>query len=183
MNEVLIPIIFQICVGGILGFFSGYAIRKITKIVAVLICLGALFLIYLGYTGTISINYNELARMFENLIGPVSQVSFFLTTVIAHLPFAWSFITGVAIGNKLVRSIWKFALAIPFIMIGLIFSYNVIYFFTKLDVWNEWLLTFMSRTLPAELIGWGIGTCLIASWLMDNKKEKRALSVFMIPHI
>jgi len=101
MSEVLTPIVYQLGVGGFLGFFVGYAVKKITKILAVLIGIGALFLIYLGYEGVISINYDKLAQMIENLMGTASQATTALTPIVANLPFAGSFIAGVAVGVKL----------------------------------------------------------------------------------
>ena len=101
MSEVLAPIVYQMGIGGILGFFSGYAIKKITKFIAVLIGLGALVLIYLGYEGIININYDKLVQMIVNLMGTASQASIALTPIVANLPFAGSFIAGVAVGVKL----------------------------------------------------------------------------------
>ena len=101
MSEVLTPIVYQLGIGGVLGFFVGYAVKKITKVIAVLIGLGALLLIYLGYEGVININYDELAQMIQNLMGTASQATTVLTPIIANLPFAGSFIAGVAVGVKL----------------------------------------------------------------------------------
>jgi len=101
MSEVLTPIVYQLGIGGVLGFFVGYAVKKITKVIAVLIGLGALLLIYLGYEGVININYDKLAQMIQNLMGTASQATTVLTPIIANLPFAGSFIAGVAVGVKL----------------------------------------------------------------------------------
>jgi uncharacterized membrane protein (Fun14 family) len=101
MSEVLTPIVYQLGIGGVLGFFVGYAAKKITKVIAVLIGLGALLLIYLGYEGVININYDKLAQMIQNLMGTAGQATTALTPIIANLPFAGSFIAGVAVGVKL----------------------------------------------------------------------------------
>ncbi|MBS7656505.1 MAG: FUN14 domain-containing protein [Candidatus Bathyarchaeia archaeon] len=101
MSEVLTPIVYQLGIGGFLGFFVGYAVKKITKIVAVLIGVGALILIYLGYEGVISINYDKLAQIIENIMGKAGSASAALTPMVANLPFAGSFIAGVAVGVKL----------------------------------------------------------------------------------
>jgi uncharacterized membrane protein (Fun14 family) len=101
MTEVLSPIVYQIGVGGVLGFFVGYAVKKMTKVLAVLIGLGALVLIYLGYQGVISINYDKLVQMIQDLMGRAGQASTSLTPIIANLPFAGSFIAGVAVGVRL----------------------------------------------------------------------------------
>ena len=101
MSEALNPIIYQLGIGSILGFFVGYAVKKLTKMVAILAGGFAVLLIYLGYEDVISVNYDKLAKMLENLMGTASQTSNLLTPLIAHLPFAGSFIAGVAAGLKL----------------------------------------------------------------------------------
>jgi uncharacterized membrane protein (Fun14 family) len=101
MSEVLTPIVYQIGVGGVLGFFVGYAFKKMTRIAAVIIGVFAFVPIYLGYEGVISINYDKLALMLEKLLGAAGQASGMLTPIIANLPFAGSFLAGVAVGLKL----------------------------------------------------------------------------------
>lgn len=101
MSEVLTPIAYQLGVGGILGFVVGYAFKKLAKIVAVFAGVLAFVLIYLGYEGVISINYNELAEMIGRLMGIAGQASGIITAVIASLPFVGSFIAGAAVGLKL----------------------------------------------------------------------------------
>jgi uncharacterized membrane protein (Fun14 family) len=100
LSEVLTPIVYQLGIGGILGFFVGYAVKKLTKLIAVLIGLFALLLIYFGYQGVISINYNRLAEMLQGLMGAAGQASDLLTPIVANLPFAGSFVAGTAVGLK-----------------------------------------------------------------------------------
>jgi uncharacterized membrane protein (Fun14 family) len=101
MSEILTPIVYQLGIGGILGFFIGYAIKKLTKLIAVLIGVFAVILIYLGYQGVININYDRLVETLQSLLGAAGQASAALTPVIANLPFAGSFIAGAAVGLKL----------------------------------------------------------------------------------
>jgi len=100
MSEVLTPIAYQLGVGGVLGFFVGYAVKKLTKIVAVLAGILAFILIYLGYQGVININYDKLGEMVGRLLGTAGQTASLLTPIIANLPFAGSFILGAAVGLK-----------------------------------------------------------------------------------
>ena len=62
MSEMLTPIVYQLGIGGVLGFFAGYAIKKLTKLIAAVAGVLALLLIYLGYEGIITINYEKLAE-------------------------------------------------------------------------------------------------------------------------
>ncbi len=101
MSEIITPVVYQLGIGGFLGFFVGYAVKKMTKILAVLIGIGALILIYLGYEGIISINYDKLTELVESLMGSAGQASTMLTPIVANLPFAGSFLAGLAVGVKL----------------------------------------------------------------------------------
>jgi len=100
MNDALTPIVYQLGVGGILGFIVGYAVKKLTKLIAVLAGLFSLLLIYLGYEGVISINYDKLTEMLQKIMGTAYQASNWLTVIVTNLPFAGSFIASVAVGLK-----------------------------------------------------------------------------------
>ena len=100
MSEVISPIIYQLGAGGILGFVAGYAIKKLLKILAVIAGLFALALIYLGYTGIISVNYEKLTEAIEGLMGDLGGASQWVSPIVANLPFAGSFLVGAALGLK-----------------------------------------------------------------------------------
>lgn len=100
MSEIITPLIYQFGTGGILGFVVGYAVKKVTKILAVIAGLLALALLYLGFQGIINVNYDKLSQMVEGFTGNLGQASSFLTPLIANLPFAGSFAVGAAIGLK-----------------------------------------------------------------------------------
>ena len=100
MSEVLTPIVYQLGIGGTLGFFAGYAIKKLTKLIAVVTGVVALLLIYLGYEGIIMINYEKLTEKIQSLIGIVGQAPNVITPIISGLPFAGSFLAGAALGLK-----------------------------------------------------------------------------------
>jgi len=100
MSEVLTPVVYQLGVGGVLGFFAGYAIKKLTKLIAALVGLLALLLIYLSYEGIIMVNYEKLFIKIQSLMGIVSQAPDLITPIISGLPFAGSFLAGAALGLK-----------------------------------------------------------------------------------
>jgi len=96
MSEALIPIAYQLGVGGIGGFFVGYAVKKITRI-AIIIGVGAFFLIYLAYTKVINVNYDEVLKLWPGLADPVLGL---LAPFISALPFLGSFFVGLWFGFK-----------------------------------------------------------------------------------
>jgi len=97
LSELVIPIIYQLCVGGIGGFFVGYVVRRFTKIIAVILGIFLLSLISLAYVGAISVNYDELIEVLSKLAIP-EQAAELLTPILANLPFAASFIIAFLIG-------------------------------------------------------------------------------------
>jgi len=88
-----------VSVGGIGGFFVGYAVRKAAKIVAVFLGIFLLSLISLAYIGAISVDYDELTEVLSNLTIP-EQALELLVPILANLPFAGSFIIAFLIGLK-----------------------------------------------------------------------------------
>ena len=101
MVEILTPLLTQLGVGGVAGLCTGYALKKIGKLVAVLVGIAFLGLELLAYRGIISINYSALQEWASGLIGQVGEAEGVLTLIIANLPFASSFLVGLAMGLKI----------------------------------------------------------------------------------
>lgn len=100
MSEVVLPIVYQLGAGGIIGVVVGYAVKKMMKIVAVILGIFALALIYMEYKGIVNVNYEKLSELVEKAYGGTGSVSQWLTPIVAHLPFAGTFFVGFAIGFK-----------------------------------------------------------------------------------
>jgi uncharacterized membrane protein (Fun14 family) len=101
LSEVVAPLVFQLSVGGVGGFIVGFALKKLSKLVLVLIGVFILALIYLSTRGIININYSSLWTALANLLGSAGSAFSWLIGVISVLPFAGSFIAGLLIGLKL----------------------------------------------------------------------------------
>ena len=101
MSEILSPLVFQLGVGGIGGFIIGYAVKKISKIIAVIIGLFVIALLYLSTSGIVSINYGALWDAMGGWLGGAGQAASWLVSVISLIPFAGSFIVGFLLGFKL----------------------------------------------------------------------------------
>jgi uncharacterized membrane protein (Fun14 family) len=95
MSEALIPIAYQLSVGGIGGFFVGYAVKKITRI-AIIIGVVVFSFAYLAFKNVINIDYNELLKFFGRA-GPVVEL---LTPFLSAFPFLGSFFVGLWFGFK-----------------------------------------------------------------------------------
>ena len=60
MVDVLTPLLIQLGVGGIAGLCTGYALKKIGKLIAVILVLVFIALELLAYKDIISIGYSAL---------------------------------------------------------------------------------------------------------------------------
>jgi len=101
MDGIVTPLVFQLGTGGIGGFVVGYAIKKIAKLIVVLIGIFLLALIYLSSQGILSVNYEKLSEAVSRWLGGAGEAVAWLTPIIAHLPFAGSFLVGFFLGFKL----------------------------------------------------------------------------------
>jgi len=101
MSEILSPVAYQLGVGGIGGFIVGYALKKISKLILILIGLFIIALLYLGTQGIISINYEALWKATAGLVGSAGEAFSWLVGLISLLPFMGSFIIGFLLGFKL----------------------------------------------------------------------------------
>ncbi len=100
MSEVLAPIVYQLGVGGIGGFLVGYAIKKVAKLIVMVLGFFFFVLIYLGYVGVISVNYDKLADAVSKALPLIGGASGALTAIVSNLPFAGSFTVGFILGLK-----------------------------------------------------------------------------------
>jgi uncharacterized membrane protein (Fun14 family) len=101
MSALLPSVVYQLGMGGIGGFIVGYTIKKISKLIVVLMGLVIILLLYLGTSGVISINYEELWNALAHSLGFASQAATWLVGLISLLPFMGSFLAGFLLGFKL----------------------------------------------------------------------------------
>ncbi|RLE80207.1 MAG: hypothetical protein DRJ52_06895 [Thermoprotei archaeon] len=93
--------LFQVSVGGLLGFATGYAVKKIAKLAILVLGIFTAILLYLEYSGVITINYAKLTEIMYNMWQVVSAKAQGMQSYVAsHIPFAASFIPGFIIGFK-----------------------------------------------------------------------------------
>ncbi|MEM2994635.1 MAG: FUN14 domain-containing protein [Candidatus Bathyarchaeia archaeon] len=96
MSEIFSPVVYQLGIGGMGGFIVGYAIKKLSKLIAFLMGLFIIALMYLGVKGIININWG---KFFEELMGGLETVEW-LIGLISILPFIGSFAVGFLLGFK-----------------------------------------------------------------------------------
>ncbi|MGQ9565290.1 MAG: FUN14 domain-containing protein [Candidatus Bathyarchaeales archaeon] len=101
MSEIAIPLVYQLTAGGLGGYLLGYALKKVTKLIAFLIGIILLAIIYLTYSGMLNINYEGFINEIKNALTYLGEGLKALTPFIANLPFIGSFILGLFIAWKI----------------------------------------------------------------------------------
>jgi len=101
VSEVFPSLGYQLGIGAVGGFIVGFAVKKVSKLVAVVVGLFLVALIYLGVKGIINVNYDALWSALADSLGLASSAFSWLVAVISLLPFAGSFIVGFLLGFKL----------------------------------------------------------------------------------
>jgi uncharacterized membrane protein (Fun14 family) len=101
MSEVFPSLGYQLGIGAVGGFIVGYAAKKISKLVAIVVGLFLAALLYLGIQGIISINYDALWNSLADSLGLAGSAYSWLVALVSLLPFAGSFIVGFLLGFKL----------------------------------------------------------------------------------
>ena len=100
MSELIPPVVYQLGVGAICGFIIGFAIKKAMKLLMIIAGFFFLILVYLGYSGVITINFEKLLQAVGNLLSWGQQAADWLTIIISTLPLTGSFILGLILGFK-----------------------------------------------------------------------------------
>lgn len=101
MSEVFPALGYQLGIGAVGGFIVGFAVKKISKLIAIIVGLFLIALIYLGVKGIISINYDALWNSLADSLGIAESAFSWLAGIISLLPFAGSFIAGFLLGFKI----------------------------------------------------------------------------------
>jgi uncharacterized membrane protein (Fun14 family) len=97
MIEPIAPIIMQLGLGGIGGFFVGYLLKKILKF-ALIIGIFTFILAYFAYENFMVIDYTQLITRAEELLTPAIN---FIYPLISQVPAIGSLAIGTLIGFTL----------------------------------------------------------------------------------
>jgi uncharacterized membrane protein (Fun14 family) len=101
MSVVAIPVAYELAVGGLGGYFIGYALKKITKFVALLIGIVILAVIYLAYSGLLNINFEGFANETKNALTYLGQAFVNIAPFLTNLPLLGSFFIGLFLAYKM----------------------------------------------------------------------------------
>lgn len=101
MVEILTPLLTQLGVGGVAGLCVGFALKKLGKIAAFILGIFFIALQVLSWYGIISINYGAMEQWGKEIINNLGIAEGVYSSIIANMPFAASFLVGLAIGIKI----------------------------------------------------------------------------------
>ncbi len=98
MSEVLtsiLPVIFPVSIGGIGGFFVGYAVKKILRL-AMIIGVFVFSVAFVAYAKIIDLNISELAETASTFVATFGPL--IITPLTSSLLLMGSFIVGLVLG-------------------------------------------------------------------------------------
>jgi len=101
MSEVAVPVAYELAVGGFGGYLIGYALKRVTKFLALVISIIILAVIYLAYSGLLDINYIGFATDTKNALTYVGQAFVGVAPFLSNLPLFGSFFLGLLMAYKL----------------------------------------------------------------------------------
>jgi uncharacterized membrane protein (Fun14 family) len=101
MSEVTIPVVYELVVGGFGGYLIGYALKKVTKVLAFIFAIAILLVIYLAYSGLLDINYAGFATDVKNMLDYAGQAFVGMAPFLSNLPLIGSFFLGLFIAYKM----------------------------------------------------------------------------------
>ena len=100
-GDVLTALLFQAGGGVILGFATGYALKKLVKVVLLVLGVFTVGLLILAYYGIIAVNWDKLALLVERAISGAQATAYSMQSfIIASIPFAGAFTAGFILGFK-----------------------------------------------------------------------------------
>jgi uncharacterized membrane protein (Fun14 family) len=101
MSFIAIPVAYELAVGGLGGYFLGYALKKTTKFVALLIGIVILAVIYLAYSGLLNIDFQGFANETKNALNYLGQAFVNIAPFLTNLPLLGSFFVGLLLAYKM----------------------------------------------------------------------------------
>ena len=101
IGSQLLPIAMSASGGFVVGFIVGYAVKKALKVMIVLIGLFIVGIIFLGYYGVVTVNYNKLEVLAKDMVMLISSNSGkFVNWMTVDIPFSGSMLAGLVLGFK-----------------------------------------------------------------------------------
>jgi len=87
----------MLIIGGVGGYFIGYLLKRIFKVLLIGFGILIFFVASLAFVGTINVNYEGFVDGITKLLGS-QQVSIILQTMASNLPLIASFAVGFILG-------------------------------------------------------------------------------------
>ena len=100
LANVFAPVAGELGLGGVSGFCVGYAVKKVSKLVASILAVFFLRVQYLAYIGVVKVNQAALQVLIEGIMAEAGALQGAITTYIIQLSFGAGFAGGLILGLK-----------------------------------------------------------------------------------
>jgi len=101
-NSFFVKIVAMLGFGGLCGFVTGFALKKVARIFAVI--LGVIFIViqFFAFKGWITVDWNQIAKSTDLFTGEGASrvMKSILNVLTTNLPFGSSFLVGLFMGVK-----------------------------------------------------------------------------------
>ena len=97
MQDLIVPAMFMLVIGGVSGYLTGNLVKKITGM-ALTIAVAVFIIVGLAYTGNLALDFDALATSISGIAGIVAPLG--IVALLSSIPFVASFVAGLFIGYK-----------------------------------------------------------------------------------
>lgn len=100
--DAIVPFLPDLGLGGLLGYCAGYAIKKASRLLILIVGVAFVLVQLLAYFGLLTVHWTRV----EELAGPLVQEgareggAWALAVLGANLPFGGAFVAGLALGLR-----------------------------------------------------------------------------------
>ncbi len=103
LNALLPYLALQLTLGGVAGFASGYALKKVGKVLALLVGMLFISIQVLAYYGFVSVDWPQVQSVIDPLLDPSALESGWrqlLAVLVGNAPFAGTFVPALVWGVR-----------------------------------------------------------------------------------
>jgi uncharacterized membrane protein (Fun14 family) len=97
MEDLIIPAMFMLVIGGVSGYLTGSLAKKATSM-ALTIAIVIFVIVALAYTGNLALDFDALVTSISNAVGIVAPLG--IAALLSSVPFVASFVAGLFLGYR-----------------------------------------------------------------------------------
>ncbi|PYE53537.1 FUN14 domain-containing protein [Deinococcus yavapaiensis] len=100
--DVITPLLPDLSLGGLLGFCAGFAIKKASRVLILVVGVVFVLVQILAYYGIITVHWTKVQELAEPVLrtGAEDGGAWALEVLRANLPFGGAFVAGLLLGLR-----------------------------------------------------------------------------------